>query len=96
MGELSVVNEGKSAFGSTFSKWSNQCILYGLFLRPQYDLSLGPRHKWSLKNQTQMQFHFFHTTWTMWILKASLFLNGVQPHGKLNFCSLPSVCMGQI
>lgn len=31
MGELSLVNEGKSAFGSMFSEWNNECILYGLF-----------------------------------------------------------------
>lgn len=97
MGELSVVSEGKSAFGSIFSKWSNQCILYGLFPRPQYDLSLEPKHKWSLEKQTQMQFHFFPTTiQDMWILKASFFLTRVQPQGKFHFCSFPMNASGEI
>lgn len=95
-GELSVVNEGKSAFGSIFSKWSNECVLYGLFPRPQYDLSLGPKHKWSLGKQTQMQFHFFfpNTIQSMWILKALFFLNGIQPYGKFHFCFFPYECIG--
>lgn len=36
MGEL--VHEGKSEFGSIFSKRSNHYILYGLFPRPQCNL----------------------------------------------------------
>lgn len=40
-----------------------------------------------------MQF-FFNTRKNMWILKESNFLNGVQPHGKFHFRSLPCECVG--
>lgn len=40
-------------------KMSNQCILYGLCPIPQYNLSLGPKHKWSLETQTNAISLFF-------------------------------------